>query len=67
MRIYYKDRKGNILKIRDYIEYNVFGNDTPNYIPRKSEKVIINKVMYIVESIVTDLDNNVINIMLYDN
>lgn len=66
MKIYYNNRKENILRIRDFIEYGVL--DTLKYIPRISEDVIIHGLSYKVENIVVDLDKNIINIyILYDN
>lgn len=62
MKIYYKNRKENILRIRDFIEYGVL--DTLNYISRISEDVIIHGLSYRVENIVTDLDKNIINIYI---
>ena len=64
MKIYYKNRKGDILDIRELLAPHSLKDDELNYVPRIGEYVRTGSNTYEVQNIITDLDHDTIIVLL---
>jgi len=64
MKIYYKNRKGDILETRKLFVSHSLKDDKLNYVPRIGETVCAGSSMYKVENVITDLINDTITVIL---
>lgn len=62
MKIYYKNRKGDILDIRELLAPHSLKDDELNYVPRIGERTGSNT--YEVQTVITDLDHDTIIVLL---
>lgn len=64
MRIYYKNKKGDILDTRKLFSLHSIKDDELNYVPRIGETVCAGSRMYKVKDVITDLINDTITVIL---
>lgn len=64
MKIYYKNRKGDILDIRELLAPHSLKDDELNYVPRIGECVRTGSNTYEVQTVITDLDHDTIIVLL---
>lgn len=64
MKIYYKNRKGDILDIRELLAPHSLKDDELNYVPRIGERVRTGSNTYEVQTVITDLDHDTIIVLL---